>query len=123
LIVRAARLRKSYGTDAVAVSHAEFTLESREFVSIVGRSGSGKSTLLAMIGGLTRPTAGQVLLDDRDIWALPEAELADLRCREFGFVFQFPSLLPNCARSTTSRCRRCLETVCLLPMPICAPEP
>jgi ABC-type lipoprotein export system ATPase subunit len=95
LILRANGLRKSYPTGVVAVRHAELNLEDGEFISIVGRSGSGKSTLLAMIGTLTRPTAGQVLLGNDDIWTLPEAELADLRCREFGFVFQFPSLLPN----------------------------
>ena len=95
MILHAANLRKSYATGVVAVSHAELKLEDSEFISIVGRSGSGKSTLLGMIGGLMRPTAGQVLLGNDNIWALPEVKLSDLRCREFGFVFQFPSLMPN----------------------------
>ena len=95
MILRADGLRKSYATGVVAVSHAELKLEDGEFISIVGRSGSGKSTLLAMIGALMRPTEGQVLLGNDAIWTLQETELADLRCREFGFVFQFPSLLPN----------------------------
>ncbi len=95
MILRADGLRKSYSTGVVAVSHAELKVEDREFISIVGRSGSGKSTLVAMIGGLIRPTEGQVLLGNDAIWTLKETELADLRCREFGFVFQFPSLLPN----------------------------
>ena len=95
MILHADGLRKSYANGVVAVSHAELKLEDSEFISVVGRSGSGKSTLLAMIGALTRPTAGQVLLGNNDIWTLQEADLADLRCHEFGFVFQFPSLLPN----------------------------
>lgn len=95
LTLHAAGLGKIYGEDAVGVSHAELKLENGAFGSIVGRSGSGKSTLLAMIGALTRPTTGSVLLDEQDIWALPETGLADLRCRAFGFVFQSPSLLPN----------------------------
>src|SRR5207248_1972716 len=70
-------------------------LQAGEFVSIVGRSGSGKSTLMAMLGALTRPTQGRVLLDGTDVWALAETELADFRCRQIGFIFQFPSLLPN----------------------------
>jgi putative ABC transport system ATP-binding protein/macrolide transport system ATP-binding/permease protein/lipoprotein-releasing system ATP-binding protein len=70
-------------------------LRASEFVSIVGRSGSGKSTLLAMLGALTPPTEGRLLLDGTDIWALPETELATFRCRHIGFVFQFPSLLSN----------------------------
>ena len=95
MTLHAAGLGKTYGEGAVAVSHAELKLENGAFGSIVGRSGSGKSTLLAMIGALTRPTTGSVLLDEQDIWALPETGLADLRCRAFGFVFQLPSLLPN----------------------------
>jgi ABC-type lipoprotein export system ATPase subunit len=95
LTLHAACLGKIYGEGAVAVSHAELKLENGAFGSIVGRSGSGKSTLLAMVGALTRPTTGSVLLDEQDIWALPETGLADLRCRAFGFVFQLPSLLPN----------------------------
>jgi ABC-type lipoprotein export system ATPase subunit len=78
-----------------AVRDANLELRPGEFVAIVGRSGSGKSTLMAMLGALTRPSAGKVLLDGTDIWTLPEAELAALRARHIGFVFQFPSLLPN----------------------------
>ena len=72
LTLHAAGLGKIYGEGGVAVRHAELKLENGAFVSIVGRSGSGKSTLLAMIGALTRPTTGSVLLDERDIWALSE---------------------------------------------------
>jgi ABC-type lipoprotein export system ATPase subunit len=90
-------LTKRYGPAPgyLAVRGASLELERGEFVSIVGRSGSGKSTLMAMLGALTPPTQGKVLLDGTDIWALPEAERAIVRSRHIGFVFQFPSLLPN----------------------------
>jgi ABC-type lipoprotein export system ATPase subunit len=90
-------LGKRYGTSPGydAVRGASLEVESGEFVSIVGRSGSGKSTLLAMLGALTRPTEGELLLDGADVWALPERELARLRARHVGFVFQIPSLLSN----------------------------
>lgn len=97
MTLRASGLIKRYGAGAgyEAVSEAELTLKQGEFVSIVGRSGSGKSTLLAMIGALTKPSEGQVLLDGEDIWSLPESALADLRCRHIGFIFQFFSLLAS----------------------------
>jgi ABC-type lipoprotein export system ATPase subunit len=78
-----------------AVRGASLELGAGEFVAIVGRSGSGKSTLMAMLGALTEPSEGKVLLDGRDIWALPEAQRATVRSRGIGFVFQFPSLLSN----------------------------
>jgi len=77
------------------VRSASLELQAGEFVSIVGRSGSGKSTLLAMLGSLTRPTEGTLLLDGTDVWELSETERATFRCRQIGFVFQFPSLLSN----------------------------
>ncbi|MBU0492122.1 MAG: ABC transporter ATP-binding protein [Chloroflexi bacterium] len=70
-------------------------VEQGEFVIITGRSGSGKTTLLNLTAGLTRPTAGQVLVDGVDIWGLSDKEQAALRNRQIGFVFQFPSLLPS----------------------------
>ena len=90
-------LTKRYGPSPgyEAVRSASLELRPGEFVSIVGRSGSGKSTLMAMLGALTEPTQGKVLLDGTDIWTLSEAELARFRSRHIGFVFQFPSLLPN----------------------------
>ena len=94
MTLRVEGLTKSYGK-ALAVNGAELTVAPDEFISIVGRSGSGKSTLLGMIGALLRPTSGRVLLDDEEIWNFPETKLADLRRAQFGFVFQFPSLLPT----------------------------
>jgi putative ABC transport system ATP-binding protein/macrolide transport system ATP-binding/permease protein/lipoprotein-releasing system ATP-binding protein len=78
-----------------AVRDASLALAAGEFVSIVGRSGSGKSTLMAMLGALTRPTQGKLLLDGNDVWALSESERANFRARHIGFVFQVPSLLSN----------------------------
>ncbi len=97
MTLSALSLTKRYGNTSGydAVRDASLELRRGEFVSIVGRSGSGKSTLMAMLGALTPPTAGKVLLDGTDIWALPEAERAALRSRHIGFVFQFPSLLSN----------------------------
>jgi putative ABC transport system ATP-binding protein/macrolide transport system ATP-binding/permease protein/lipoprotein-releasing system ATP-binding protein len=78
-----------------AVHEVSLELQAGEFISIVGRSGSGKSTLLAMLGALTEPTQGRILLDGNDIWAMSEADLATVRSRKIGFIFQFPSLLSN----------------------------
>jgi ABC-type lipoprotein export system ATPase subunit len=96
-MLSAQSLTKRYGTAPGhdAVRGADLELAAGEFVSIVGRSGSGKSTLMAMLGALTRPTHGRLLLDGADVWALVEAERAALRARRIGFVFQIPSLLPN----------------------------
>jgi len=90
-------LTKRYG-DApgyAAVCGVSLELNRGEFISIVGRSGSGKSTLMAMLGALTRPTEGTLLLDGTDVWTLPESARATFRSRHVGFVFQFPSLLSN----------------------------
>ena len=97
MTLQAQTLTKRYGSGPgyEAVRGASLELRRGEFVSIVGRSGSGKSTLMAMLGALTKPTEGKVLFDGADIWMLPEAELADFRCRHIGFIFQFPSLLSN----------------------------
>ena len=82
-----------------AVIHAvnEVTLDIREgeFVAVVGPSGSGKSTLLQLLGGLDRPSAGTVSFEGRDLSKLPDRELAQLRLREFGFVFQQFNLIPT----------------------------
>jgi ABC-type lipoprotein export system ATPase subunit len=88
---------KTYSTergDIVAVKGIDLTVPRGQFAAIVGRSGSGKSSLMAMIGGLSRPTQGAVLIENTDIWTLPDDTLADFRNRRIGFVFQFASLLP-----------------------------
>jgi len=92
---------KSYqspgGTERVCVLK-DITLKVKKgrSVAIVGPSGSGKSTLLNIIGALDRPTAGRVLFDGKDLGKLDEPELARIRNREIGFVFQLHHLLPQC---------------------------
>ncbi len=71
-------------------------VEKGRSLVIVGPSGSGKSTLLNIISALDRPTSGRVLLDDKDLAELDETELARIRNRQIGFVFQLHHLLPQC---------------------------
>jgi lipoprotein-releasing system ATP-binding protein len=78
-----------------AVHDVSLHVERGEFVVITGRSGSGKTTLLSLVAGLTRPTAGEVMLDNVEVWKLPDKEQSLFRNQKVGFVFQFPSLLPT----------------------------
>jgi ABC-type lipoprotein export system ATPase subunit len=97
-MIRSSALTKEYRDGRVslkAVNEASFTIPKGEFVLVVGRSGSGKSTLLSMMGGITRPSGGQVFIDDKDIWAYSDKELSRLRALKIGFVFQFAGLLPT----------------------------
>ena len=90
-------LRKIYGsgdTEVRALDGVNLTVENGEFVAVVGTSGSGKSTLLHMLGGLDRPTSGQVIVDGKDISALKDEALTIFRRRKIGFVFQNYNLVP-----------------------------
>jgi ABC-type lipoprotein export system ATPase subunit len=78
-----------------AVRGVSLEIERGEFVNHTGRSGSANTTLLNLVAGMTRPTAGQVLLEGTDLWGLSDREQSLLRNRKLGFVFQFPSLLPS----------------------------
>jgi len=77
-----------------AVNNATLVIEKGEFISIVGHSGSGKTTLLSLIGGITNPSSGTILFEDKDIFSLESDLLSEYRCEKVGFMFQFASLLP-----------------------------
>jgi putative ABC transport system ATP-binding protein len=79
----------------VALDSIDLTIERGEMVSIVGPSGSGKSTLLNLIGGLDRPTAGEIRIAGRNIAELSDDDLTRLRRDQIGFIFQFFNLLPS----------------------------
>jgi putative ABC transport system ATP-binding protein len=88
---------KTYGEGTLAV-HAvrdlDLSVEEGAFVSLSGPSGSGKTTLLNLIGGLDRPTSGEIEVAGRRIDAMSKSQLADMRLREIGFVFQAYNLIP-----------------------------
>lgn len=91
-------LRKTYRTDngtVAAVRGIDLRIPDGQFAAVIGRSGSGKSSLTAMIGGLSRPDSGRIMVDGTDIWTLGENALAGFRNRKVGYVFQFASLLPT----------------------------
>src|SRR5438445_12394 len=78
-----------------ALDGVDLYIEAGEFVTLEGPSGSGKTTLLQLLGALDRPSAGHVLFEGNDLAELPDHELAGLRLRSFGFVFQQFNLIPT----------------------------
>ena len=94
MLIEVRDLAKSYGETPV-FSALSFTVAAGETVAVVGPSGCGKSTLLNCLGGLDRPTSGQVQFDGRDLSALDDHALAALRAGSIGFVFQDHHLLPQ----------------------------
>lgn len=96
-ILETKNLKKIYGSGEAAV-HAldgvNLKVGNNEFISIVGTSGSGKSTLLHMLGGLDRPTSGDVTVEGKNIFSLKDEELTIFRRRKIGFVFQSYNLVP-----------------------------
>jgi len=108
-IIRAVDVRKVYRTGSAethALRGATLDILEGEYLSIMGPSGSGKSTLFNMIGGLAKPTSGKVYIDQVDIAQLDANELAWLRCRKIGYIFQSYNLI---------QVMTCLENV-MLPM-------
>ena len=91
-------LKKIYGSGDTAVRALDgvnFTVENGEFISIVGTSGSGKSTLLHMLGGLDRPTSGDIIVDGQEIFKFKDEALTIFRRRKIVFVFQNYNLVPT----------------------------
>jgi putative ABC transport system ATP-binding protein len=98
LLLRTASLTKTFAADGVvvrAVREANLSLQRGEFAAVIGPSGSGKSTLLHMLGGLERPTSGEIWLDGQRVDGLSQGRWAVLRRRHIGFVFQFFNLVSN----------------------------
>lgn len=90
-MIETINLGKSYSDasgELWAVKELNIEVETGGFVSIVGRSGSGKTTLLKMMGGLLKPTEGNVLIDGQELYLMSEKELAEYRCNRIGFIFQ-----------------------------------
>lgn len=96
-VVRMESVTRTYGQGNVAV-HAlqgvSVDIHNGEFVCVVGPSGCGKSTMLHLIGGLDSPTAGNVYVENQDLYALSPNQLSDLRLKRIGFVFQAFNLIP-----------------------------
>jgi len=91
-------IAKSYKTGDIispVLKNISFEIENGEFVAIMGPSGSGKSTLMHILGCLDTPTSGRYFLDGQDVSKLSDDELADIRMRKIGFVFQSFNLLPR----------------------------
>ena len=91
-------IRKSYpvgGTVLTVLRDLDLAVDLGEMVAVMGASGVGKSTLLHVLGGLDRVDAGQVVIGDSDLTALPDADVVSFRNRHVGFVFQFHHLLPE----------------------------
>lgn len=96
-ILTAKDLCKSYGSSesmVKALDHVSLSVESGEFVAVVGSSGSGKSTLLNMLGGLDTPTSGEVTVSGSDIFKMDDEKRTIFRRRNIGFVFQNYNLVP-----------------------------
>ncbi len=96
-ILSTSNLKKIYGNGENAVHALDgvtLSIEPGEFAAVVGTSGSGKSTLLHMLGGLDRPTSGNVTVDGKDIFSLKDEALTIFRRRKIGFIFQNFNLIP-----------------------------
>lgn len=96
-ILESKNLKKYYGTEeniVKALDGVDIRVDKGEFVAIVGTSGSGKSTLLHMLGGLDRPSEGEVVIDNNNIFKMSDEELTIFRRRNVGFVFQNYNLVP-----------------------------
>jgi putative ABC transport system ATP-binding protein len=94
-VTGAAKIFQRGPTVVRALDEVSLEIEAGEFVALEGPSGSGKTTLLQILGALDRPSAGTVTFEGRDLAALPDRDLAELRLRSFGYVFQQFNLIPT----------------------------
>ncbi|SCL86458.1 Lipoprotein-releasing system ATP-binding protein LolD [Sporanaerobacter sp. PP17-6a] len=97
-LLRCENITKKYGSGILmvtALDHVNLSVQKGEFVAIVGPSGSGKSTLLHLLGGVDRPTEGNIFIEDIDISTLNEEQLAVFRRRKVGLIYQFYNLIPT----------------------------
>jgi len=99
IMIEVKNVKKTYtmgsGQEVQALKGVSFNIKEGEFVAIMGPSGSGKSTLMHILGCLDTPTAGQYLIDGKDVSSFSDDELADIRRDKIGFVFQSFNLLPR----------------------------
>ena len=96
-ILRVENLSKVYGkgeTEVKALDNVSFSIEKGQFVAIIGPSGSGKSTLLHILGGVDKPSSGNVYVDGTDVYAQNDEQLAIFRRRQVGLIYQFYNLIP-----------------------------
>jgi lipoprotein-releasing system ATP-binding protein len=93
-MIQAKGIEKSFG-DLKVLKGIDFSASKAEVVSIMGASGAGKSTLLQILGTLSTPDAGTMVIDGTDVFSLDSKALAEFRNRRLGFVFQFHHLLPE----------------------------
>ena len=96
-ILRVENLCKTYGkgeNEVKALDNVSFSVRKGEFVAIIGPSGSGKSTLLHILGGVDKPTSGNVYMDGCDVYAQSDEQLAIFRRRQVGLIYQFYNLIP-----------------------------
>ncbi len=97
-MLQVTNIEKSFAAshgNVTALHDISFTIDSGQFVSIVGKSGSGKSTLLSLLGALDTPTSGSIVVDDVDIAKLSADQQTTYRAEKIGFVFQHYNLIPN----------------------------
>ncbi|HFQ81259.1 MAG TPA: ABC transporter ATP-binding protein [Desulfobacterales bacterium] len=98
MLIECKHITKTYRSDnklLKAVDGASFTADKGDFVVILGHSGSGKTTLLSLVGGLTRPDEGEVLIHNTSNWQQSDRDLSVMRNKTIGFIFQFASLIPS----------------------------
>lgn len=98
MLIKCCNLKKKYISDntmVTAVDDVSLDIEQGDFAVILGHSGSGKTTLLSLIGGLTVPDSGEVIINGVENWGQSDEALSDMRNSKIGFIFQFASLIPT----------------------------